>query len=433
MGEMQIDLSAEPITFSIGNLVRDSADENPKQTGICKTLRARMGDQFPCVCVKVGDSRNVINKIKKEKDNIQMNSLTLGSLFDGIGGFPLAATRAGIKPVWSSEIEKVPMLITQKHFPDMKQLGDITKIDGSKIEPVNIITFGSPCQDLSLAGKRKGLGGSRSGLFLQAIRVIRQQRSLQGNKLRFILWENVPGAYSSNKGQDFRTVLSEIAETEIPMPSNGKWAEAGVVELPDRQIAWRTLDAQFWGVPQRRKRIFLVCDFGGRCAEQVLFECQSMSGNTAESKGKTQRVTGRIKTSSGDTGKSGLRLYENHPNDSRVTRSFSVCPTINSRYGTGGGNIPFVLNKTYQKVIGALCAEDAKYVGNQYVTQDKCIITPNYRVRRLTPLECERLQGYPDYWTDGYADTSRYKALGNSVAIPCVQFIISRMAAILKE
>ena len=110
------------------------------------------------------------------------DNLTLGSLFDGIGGFPLAATRAGIKPVWSSEIEKVPMLITQKHFPDMKQLGDITKIDGSKIEPVNIITFGSPCQDLSIAGKRAGIDGSRSGLFVQAIRVIREQRSLQGNK-----------------------------------------------------------------------------------------------------------------------------------------------------------------------------------------------------------------------------------------------------------
>ena len=206
--------------------------------------------------------------------------MTLGSLFDGIGGWLLASRYAGVTPIWASEIEPFPCSVTARHFPDVKQLGDITQINPDEIEPVDIICAGSPCQDLSIAGKRKGLDGERSGLFRTAVELVRRMRERTAGKYpRFFVWENVPGAFSSNKGADFRAVLEEIGQTEIPMPPNGKWANAGLVELPQCQIAWRVLDAQYWGVPQRRRRIFLVADFAadGRCAEEILFEQESVS------------------------------------------------------------------------------------------------------------------------------------------------------------
>lgn len=177
----------------------------------------------------------------------------------------------------------------------MKHLGDITKIDGSKIEPVDCICFGSPCQDLSVAGKRNGLAGERSGLFMEAIRLIKEMREndrLLGradDNIRpfFAVWENVPGAYSSNNGEDFRVVLEElcrIKEPNIVVPKpNGKWKHAGFIEGDDWSIAWRTMDAQYWGVPQRRKRIALVMDFRGKCAGEILFESESLSRNFEQS------------------------------------------------------------------------------------------------------------------------------------------------------
>jgi DNA (cytosine-5)-methyltransferase 1 len=189
--------------------------------------------------------------------------------------------------VWASEIDEFPAAVTAHHFPEVKQLGDITKIDPDKLEPVDIICAGSPCQDLSVAGKRAGLEGERSGLFRTAIRLVHELRRRTG-KPRYFVWENVPGAFSSNKGLDFRAVLEEIAETEIPMPKDNKWAPAGVVEWDGGSLAWRTLDAQYWGVPQRRKRIFLVADFGGLTAGEILFERKSLYGHTAESEGEGQ-------------------------------------------------------------------------------------------------------------------------------------------------
>lgn len=160
----------------------------------------------------------------------KINEMTLGSLFDGIGGFPFAATIVGIKPIWASEIDPACIAVTKNRFPDMEHLGSITDIDGAKIPPVDVITFGSPCQDLSVAGKQVGLDGERSGLFKEAIRIIYEMRSATNGKYpSFIIWENVPGAFSSNNGRDFRTVLEEITKTDIPMPSSGKWATAGVV------------------------------------------------------------------------------------------------------------------------------------------------------------------------------------------------------------
>ena len=222
-----------------------------------------------------------------------MAELTLGSLFDGLGGWQLAALRNGVRPVWSSEIEAFPMAITKKHFPNTLKLGDITKLDGAALPPVDIICAGSPCQDLSVAGKRKGLEGERSGLFRKAIDIVsRMREATNGEYPKFFIWENVPGAFSSNKGADFQAVLEEIAKSEIPMPAGGRWATAGMVRSRRCDVAWRVLDAQYWGVPQRRKRIFLIADFRNQQSRntEVLFEPESVPRNT-ESGGKEGQGT----------------------------------------------------------------------------------------------------------------------------------------------
>lgn len=209
--------------------------------------------------------------------------ITLGSLFDGLGGWQLAAVRSGgVKPLWSSEIDPFPASITNKHFPYTIQLGDVTKINGAEIPPVDIICAGSPCQDLSIAGRREGLDGKRSGLFYHAMRIVREMREkTNGVYPKFFVWENVLGAFTSNARRDFQSVLEEIGQTDIPMPASGRWARAGMVRSKEYGIAWRVLDAQFWGVPQHRERIFLVAGFGKWGGYvQVLFNPESVRGNT---------------------------------------------------------------------------------------------------------------------------------------------------------
>ena len=224
--------------------------------------------------------------------------MKLGSLFDGSGGFPLAGVINGICPVWASEIEAYPMRVTAARFPNMKQLGDVTKIKGAEIEPVDIITFGSPCQDLSVAGRQLGIHeGERSNLFFEAIRIIKEMRASdravgradEHCRPRFAVWENVPGAFSSNKGEDFRAVLQALCEIAdpnvlIPEPPKGGWTRAGCIVGEGFSIAWRTYDAQFFGVPQRRKRIYLIADFGSERAGEILFERESVRGNPAQSR-----------------------------------------------------------------------------------------------------------------------------------------------------
>ncbi len=210
------------------------------------------------------------------------NKLTLGSLFDGSGGFPLGGLLTGITPVWASEVEPFPIRVTPKRMPFLKHYGDVSAISGAEIEPVDIITFGSPCQDMSVAGKRGGLDAARSGLFYQAIRIVKEMReATDGRYPRYIVWENVPGAFSSNKGADFEAVLGEIAgikNRETDIPGSDKWAGAGLIMAEDLSIAWRLLDAQYWGVPQRRKRIYLVADLDGGSAGKILFESEGVSG-----------------------------------------------------------------------------------------------------------------------------------------------------------
>ena len=236
-------------------------------------------------------------------------TLTLGSLFDGIGGWQLAAIKAGVKPIWSSEIEAFPLAVTKLRYPETIQLGDITKIDGAKIPPVDIICMGSPCQDLSIAGKREGLQGERSGLFRVAVRLIRSMRvSTGGVHPRFVVWENVPGAFTSNEGMDFRAVLEEYTESEIPIPKSGKWSPAGMVRGRRSDVAWRTLDAQYWGVAQRRARIFLVADFAetGRCAAEILFKSESMYRDFAEGEAERERIANAVEESVGGARRGGI-------------------------------------------------------------------------------------------------------------------------------
>lgn len=297
--------------------------------------------------------------------------MRLGSLFDGIGGFPYSASKFGIEPVWASEIEPWPIQVTTKHFPNMEHLGDVTKINGAEVEPVDIITFGSPCTRLSVAGRHDGFDVSfrcvgdkenphsiyknkiratdkytyfytdtckvcgkelvetnESALFFHAIRIIKEMRgATNGIYPRFAIWENVPGAFSSNRGQDFRTVLESFAENKIPMPVSGGWANAGMVRTERVDIAWRVLDAQYWGVPQRRRRVFLVTDFTGRCAAEILFKPESLSRYSSQSQKAGKDPAENVKDSITTAG--GSRVT------STVTATYSTKWNGNSGANTG--------------------------------------------------------------------------------------------------
>nr|WP_304052985.1 DNA cytosine methyltransferase [Enterocloster clostridioformis] len=567
----------------------------------------------------------------------------MGSLFDGIGGFPLAGIHNGICPVWASEIEPFPIRVTKIRFPKMHHVGDITKLDGGRLPPVHVVCGGSPCQDLSVAGQRRGLSGERSGLFMDQVRIVKEMRAADERRgipdhlirPRYLVWENVPGAFSSANGEDFRAVIEEIVRIKdhtchVPRPDTGRWGPAGAAILGDEfSLAWRVLDAQYWGVAQRRRRIFLVADFGGLTAPKILFEQERLLGNPAEGKKTGKGTTGAVKGGFNDTGgdqgieaerekrdrsplclndQGGERMdvleetvptlragmgshpplvpqayaagvvskgngecfltpevhtsltsgggqagqgypcvltadvsatlclnnqggremecsrevsgtlraqehghqplvFENHGIDARYSGPHEVAPTMSARYGTGGNNVPLVAKEPesfcitgniidrqpqnggngigyqadiaytltgmdrhavfsmqrsdeflenevvaaqsarqhkdatdlvcqpYQETVGTIGHSDHKGINSQYVREDKCIVENRNLIRRLTPLECERLQGFPDGWTDipKASDSARYKALGNSVAIPCVDFVLRGIAYFLRK
>ena len=236
--------------------------------------------------------------------------MKLGSLFDGAGTCPYAASLCGIKPVWASEIEPFPIAVSSSNFPSMTHLGDITGVHGDQIEPVDIITFGSPCQDLSQAGKRAGLDGSRSGLFMEAVRIFKEMRSAtNGRYPQIVIWENVPGAFSSNKGEDFRTVLQELCGIKDPSlfipgpPSRGgriRWPNSGEIMADGFSIAWRVLDARGWGVPQRRRRIFLVLDLDGQSAGEISFKRPGLRRNFKALRKEGKTPSSSVEGSSGE-------------------------------------------------------------------------------------------------------------------------------------
>ena len=360
--------------------------------------------------------------------------MTLGSLCDGLGGWQLAAVRAGIKPLWSSEIDKFCCAVTRRHFPDTVQLGDLTKIyDAPKVD---IITAGTPCQSLSIAGRREGLKGE-SGLFLAAIKLVRRINP------EFFIWENVPGAFSSNGGNDFRTVLEEICQEPIPLPKHG-WSNAGMVDGRHCQICWRTLDAQHFGLAQRRKRIFLVADFTGRRAAKILFERKSLSRDIAAGEGSQRQTPDRI----GECVNPAIGFKWNITCDAAVekvpsvTCKHPVCTILdmthadevlrpvkgdktnclNARMGTGGNQVPVV---AYGLKLNASCDHIRELQPTLRTAPFACVATK--AVRRLTPLECERLMGYPDYWSAGGSDTQRYKAIGNGMAQTIADWILKRV------
>ena len=417
----------------------------------------------------------------------------------------------------------------------MKHLGDITRIDGGAIAPVDVITGGSPCQDLSVAGKRAGLAGERSGLYMEQIRIIREMRNadiLRGRtgqliRPRFMVWENVPGAFSSNCGEDFRAVLEEAARTAdpnavVPGPPAGRWPASGAVLGDGWSLAWRVLDAQFWGVPQRRRRIVLVADFGGRAAPEILFirkgvfgdidaspaageassagagggayptvanclkakanlsfrgdsdtlvytafhltqdpistvektpclssgnpksgqatigVCAAFSsgqGAKAGGIGYAEELSPTLKAAASGSNRSPC-VFENHGQDSRLTGPLDVAPTVAQKFGTGGNNTPLVM------ATGQGGAEILHGLASTLNCNHEQPIISTQTVRRLTPLECERLQGFPDGWTDigpwvdgkgkvhkESSDSARYKALGNSIALPPWRWVLLRITA----
>ena len=459
--------------------------------------------------------------------------LTLLSLFDGSGGFCLAAKNAGIKPIAASEIEPFPIRVTTKRFPQVKHLGDIREIDGGKIEPVDIVTFGSPCTDLSISGKRNGLFGKQSSLFFQAIRVIKEMRSAtNGKNPRYIIFENVCGAFSSDGGRDFQKILTEIirikepSAPDVPLPEKGKWAGADILLGEKFSVAYRIFDAQYWGVAQRRRRVFIVADFDGECAGKILFEPKSVCGNFEKNGGTRENSATEIKNGVGESSEKffvlndqgGVRVditenktatlraeahhppcvFENHGQDSRYRESGEKSQTISSTFGMGGNNQPLVVDirltsdgtknsrsNIYETKIsrcldtsgnspqsnhggvaicGTLNARDYKGVGNQYVTEGKLQIDKN-SVRRLTPKECAKLQGFPDDWCSNletenpteeeiifwkkvfktvgknkndaqirrwlknpHSDSAEYKMWGNGIALPCVEYILKKIS-----
>lgn len=362
-----------------------------------------------------------------------MVNLTLGSLFDGSGGFPLGGLISGITPVWASEIEPFPIRVTTKRLPFIKHYGDISTMDGSKIEPVDIITFGSPCQDLSIAGKRDGLDGKRSSLFYEAIRIVKEMRcATDGKKPRYIVWENVPGAFSSNKGEDFRCVLEgicHIKDETLSVPKIDKWKQAGSIVGDHFSLAWRVLDAQYWGVPQRRKRIFLVADFAGGGAGEILFKSEGLSGYSKKSIRSWQGTASNFADSIGATGticlndQGGNRMdvteditctlraksnhppcvmdsavFDNHGKDTRFTGPIDVAPTISATYGTGGNNQPFVVenSKTYDVRFtseGTVNARSNVYESDTARTIDTSGNAPDSNQGGIAVVESYSLQG----------------------------------------
>ncbi len=295
--------------------------------------------------------------------------LKLGSLFSGIGGFELVGSWYGIEPVWASEIEAAPIRITKRHFPNMKHLGDITKIHGDEIEPVDVLTGGSPCQDLSIAGKQSGikmkceecgtlvefadsthncpncgaeLTFTRSGLFMEQMRIIREMRKKTNECYpKIVIWENVSNALSSNNGDDFFCVLQEFCKLmaeRIPPIRPEKWTNAGEILGESYSIAWRILDAQYWGVPQRRRRIFLVADFTGQRAGEILFKPESLRRHLTPSKAPWKGFAAKAEKSIGTTSGDCQRK-------SKVNTEIMIdkCPTLTAANGTSGSNKPYVV------------------------------------------------------------------------------------------
>ena len=269
----------------------------------------------------------------------EKNQLTLGSLFDGIGGFPYAASFYGIRSLWASEIVPECVAVTKRHFPDMAHLGDITQLHGGMIPPVDILTFGSPCQGLSLAGRRLGLADERSGLFMEAIRIIREmQEATHGRYPQFAIFENVPGALSSNGRRDYQAVLEAFTGAKVPMPRSGRWANAGMARGRGVDLAWIIYDAQHFGTAQRRRRLFLVADFRGKRAGEILFVPKSLRGYFEAGGTPRQGITAFTEGGAGAAGRI-IEVLNDQGGDSMTVERGGLSPTLRSQTHS---NLPIV-------------------------------------------------------------------------------------------
>lgn len=379
--------------------------------------------------------------------------ITLGSLFDGSGGFPLAGMLNGITPFWASEIEPFAISVTKARFPNMVHLGSVTDINGAEIPPVDIITFGSPCQDLSIAGKRNGIhDGQRSNLFFEAIRIIREMRehdrasgrATESIRPRFAVWENVPGAFSSNGGEDFRAVLQAFADTadgeRVSIPRPKTWESAGCIVGDGWSLAWRVYDAQYWpGTPQRRRRIYLIADFAGERAGEILFKPESVPRSDSAGQSARQTHTADVAGSSGGSciafleragkpgGGKGLLTGNDRAFALTTNSNSAVCYSIDRHYFARQDFGKYV----DEGVASNLTAHESKSFAD-IITERK---GRKYAIRRLTPTECARLQGFPDWWTDGVkgTDSQKYRLWGNGVALPCVKDVLRRVVKAIRE
>jgi DNA (cytosine-5)-methyltransferase 1 len=384
-------------------------------------------------------------------------ALTAVSLFAGVGGFDLALERAGVKVIASVEIDKKASSILARHFPNSKLFSDVKEVTGEQlisagfIPERGIITGGFPCQDVSVAGKRAGLTGVRTGLFWEIIRLLKETQA------QYFILENVPGLLSSNEGRDMGTVLGALAECGYG-------------------VAYRILDSQYFGVPQRRRRVFIVGSLGdsGRTPSEILALVEGRAGYLETSQQERKTTSPKIAGGadpfikiirSGARAEDGslpaevwaerdiaptLSAFDNG-GESRATVLIidgtrvndvgvyedGIVPTVVARYGTGGNNVPAVF-PIQGTVIGRSDTSGPQgkgYAdnGEPMFTQTKTdvhAVAINSTVRRLTPMECERLQGFPDGFTEGQADSNRYKQMGNAVAVPVVEWIVARLVAI---
>jgi DNA (cytosine-5)-methyltransferase 1 len=375
-----------------------------------------------------------------------MPTHTFGSLFAGVGGFDLGFEAAGWQCAFQVEWDKHCQQVLARHWPDVPRWSDVSDVDGAELPPVDCINFGSPCQDLSIAGRRAGLDGNRSNLFFEATRIIKEMRHATRNQYpRVAVWENVPGALSSNKGADFSAVLDSLADS-------GALA-----------IEWAVLDAQHFGVPQRRRRIFLVAVYdpaiARNCGTQILPVTQGSRRNTKKVSTPREEVAGTLGGGSGSRGwspdtdrmtfvpvKTVIFTAQRVGEPPRVYEN--TTPSLLSRMGTGGNNVPMIAQDRLP--IGFNWANGGGYgnanpglgitvdgVGPLSTSQVPAIAQSNgidkidYAVRRLTPLECERLMGWPDDHTAGQADSHRYKQCGNGVAAPVAQWVAQQLNRIM--
>ena len=348
------------------------------------------------------------------------------SLFSGIGGFDLGFQRAGIDAVSACEIDENSQSVLKRHFKNSELFDDVRKVGRKTHEKgsIDLICGGFPCQDLSVAGKRAGLTGERSGLWFEFARVIDEIEP------QWVVIENVPGLLSSNKGRDFAVIIQWLAQRGY-----------GVV--------WRVLDAQYFGVPQRRRRVFIVASLRNGSAAQILFESESSFRDSSKSRqaGKEIAYTLRSNPShSGDKGDGGINttmvaqpfhdvvpvVFQQNMRDE--VRLFGgngqVAGALASQPGMKQQNYIAFIDGTIPEVMatGQANAEITKNISLSLTeNHEQPIISNMVGVRRLTPIECERLQGFPDNWTDGQSDTVRYRQLGNAVAVPVAEWIGKRI------